>query len=154
MVLYCIIRKTKYNRSFYVFVKHVLKGKTNNSFIQLFRYTFVGGFTFLVDFCVLFVLTEFFGIHYLLSAALGFISGLIINYILSVKWVFSNRTIKNRSLEILFFVFIGLIGLGMTELFLWIFTKILLIYYLLSKIITTIIVYFWNFFARKIILYN
>ncbi len=30
----------------------------------------------------------------------------------------------------------------------------LLIYYLLSKIITTIIVYFWNFFARKIILFN
>lgn len=135
-------------------IQSAFSGKTNNTFLQLFRYTFVGGFAFLVDFSILFVLTEYFHIHYLLSAAISFIFGLVINYFLSVKWVFNNRVINNRLLEFLFFALIGLIGLGLNELFLWFFTDFLLIYYLLSKIITTFIVYFWNFFARKIMLFN
>jgi putative flippase GtrA len=59
---------------------------------------------------------------------------------------------ENRLLEFLLFTLIGFVGLGLNELFLWILTDLLLIYYLLSKIITAIIVYLWNFFARKIIL--
>jgi putative flippase GtrA len=49
--------------------------KTNKVFIQLFRYTFVGGFAFLVDFGLLFFLKEVCGLHYLLSATLSFIAG-------------------------------------------------------------------------------
>jgi|ERR1035437_6358962 putative flippase GtrA len=132
----------------------VFKGKTDNTLLQLFRYTFVGGFAFLVDFGTLFILTEYFYIHYLISAGIAFILGLVINYILSVKWVFNSRALENRWLEFLLFSLIGLVGLGLNELFLWILTDILLIYYLLSKIITTFIVYFWNFFARKVMLFN
>jgi putative flippase GtrA len=130
------------------------KGKTNSTLLQLFRYTFVGGFAFIVDFGTLYILTEHFNIHYLASAGIAFIFGLTINYFLSVKWVFNNRAMGNRLLEFLLFTLIGLVGLGLNELFLWILTDILLIYYLISKIITTVIVYLWNFFARKIILFN
>ena len=122
--------------------------------MQLLRYTFVGGLAFLVDFGTLFILTEYVHVHYLVSAAIAFIFGLTVNYILSVKWVFNIRTVGNRWLEFLLFALIGLVGLGLNELFLWIITEILVIYYLISKIITTIIVYFWNFFARKYLLFN
>jgi putative flippase GtrA len=132
----------------------VFKGKTNNTLLQLIRYSFVGSFAFLVDFGTLFFLTEKFHVYYLFSAGIAFILGLIVNYFLSVKWVFSSRLMENRWLEFLLFSLIGLVGLGLNELFLWILTDILLIYYLLSKIITTFIVYFWNFFARKVILFN
>lgn len=135
-------------------IQYIFKGKTNSTLLQLFRYTFVGGFAFIVDFGTLYILTEYFNIHYLVSAGIAFIFGLIINYFLSVKWVFNNRTMENRLLEFFLFTLIGIVGLGLNELFLWILTDILLIYYLLSKIITAIIVYLWNFFARKIILFN
>ena len=141
-------------KSFSEKIQTAFSGKTNNTYLQLFRYTFVGGFAFLIDFGTLFALTEYLHLHYLVSAAISFILGLIINYFLSVKWVFNNRIIENRFLEFLFFALIGLIGLGLNELFLWVLTDLLLIYYLLSKIITTFIVYFWNFFARKIMLFN
>ena len=130
------------------------KEDTDNTFVQLIRYTFVGGFAFIIDFFSLYVLTEYLKIPYLLSAGFSFILGLISNYLLSIKWVFSNRQMQNRSLEFLLFALIGLVGLGLNELFLWICTELLLIYYLISKIITSLIVYFWNFFARKIILFN
>ncbi len=142
------------NNYYFEKIQSVFKGKANSTFLQLFRYTFVGGLAFIVDFGTLYILTEYFNIHYLVSGGIAFIFGLIINYFLSVKWVFNNRAMENRLIEFLLFTLIGLVGLGLNELFLWILTDILLIYYLLSKIITTILVYLWNFFARKIILFN
>lgn len=133
---------------------HLFNGKTNNTLLQLFRYTFVGGFAFIIDFGTLFVLTEYFHIYYLISAAIAFIIGLIINYFLSVKWVFNSRSVENKLLEFTLFTLIGLVGLSLNELFIWMLTDIFLIYYLLSKIITALIVYSWNFFARKFLLFN
>jgi putative flippase GtrA len=134
--------------------QNIFRGKTDNTLLQLFRYTLVGGFAFLIDFGVLFALTEYLNLHYLVSAAIAFIAGLSVNYYLSTKWVFARRAFGNRIVEFTLFAFIGIIGLGLNELFMWIFTDILLIFYLVSKIITTIIIYLWNFSARKFILFN
>ncbi|MBW1971284.1 MAG: GtrA family protein [Deltaproteobacteria bacterium] len=135
-------------------IEKLLKRKTNNIFIQLFRYTFVGGFAFIVDFGSLFVLTEFIHIYYLISAAIAFILGLGTNYILSIIWVFDKRIFKNKYIEFMIFGIIGIVGLGLNELFIWFFTEEMHFYYLISKIISTFFVYLWNFFARKFILFR
>jgi len=139
----------------------ILKNLTNNLFrdhtdktrIQLFRYIFVGGAAFLVDFTSLFILTQYFGIFYLISAAVAFILGLIANYFLSVKWVFNNRKLENRSFEFGVFAIIGMMGLGLNEFLIWFFTQDIQIFYLFSKILAAVIILFWNFFARKFILF-
>ena len=127
---------------------------TNNSLIQLFRYCFVGGFAFIVDAGGLFVLTEYAGIYYLLSATISFILGLVVNYLLSTAWIFKKSKLSNRWTEFLIYSVIGVVGLGLNTLFLWLFTDCLHIYYMLSKIITAALVMLWNFFARKIILFK
>lgn len=127
---------------------------TNNSLIQLFRYCFVGGFVFIVDAGGLFVLTEYAGIYYLLSATISFILGLVVNYLLSTAWIFKKSKLSNRWTEFLIYSVIGVVGLGLNTLFLWLFTDCLHIYYMLSKIITAALVMLWNFFARKIILFK
>ena len=142
-------------------MKLILKNLTNNLFrdhtdktrIQLFRYIFVGGAAFLVDFTSLFILTQYFGIFYLISAAVAFILGLIANYFLSVKWVFNNRKLENRSFEFGVFAIIGMVGLGLNEFLIWFFTQDIQIFYLFSKILAAVIILFWNFFARKFILF-
>lgn len=132
----------------------LFREKTDNTFFQLIRYTFVGGFAFLIDFGALYILTEFAHLHYLLSAGIAFLLGLLTNYILSIRWVFATRIIRDKKLEFIIFAVIGLIGLGLNELFLWIFTDLLVIHYLVSKILTAMIVYMWNFFVRKLILFR
>ena len=132
----------------------LIKDKTDNTLIQLFRYTFVGGIAFGVDFSLLFLLTEFAGIHYLVSAAISFSLGLATNYILSISWVFNTRNVSNRYHEFVIFGIIGIVGLGMNELIIWSFTEYLHFYYLVSKIVSTIMVYLWNFFARKKLLFH
>jgi len=135
-------------------LEKIFVSETDNTFLQFFRYLFVGGGAFVVDFGLLFVFTYFLHLHYLLSATLSFIAGLLVNYFISTRWVFNRKTVKNKYLEFLIFAIIGVIGLGFNDLFMWIFTDRCGIYFMLSKIITTAIVYFWNFFARKYILFN
>lgn len=128
--------------------------KTNDTIAQLFRYTLVGGLAFVFDFGSLFILTEYLKIYYLISAAIAFLLGLTTNYILSIIWVFEKRTLANKWIEFFVFSSIGIVGLGLNEFIMWFFTDILYWYYLLSKIISTVFVFLWNFFIRKFVLFN
>ena len=126
-----------------------LKQSTNKISIQFFRYIFVGGTAFLVDFGSLYILTEYFGIFYLLSAAIAFKLGLIVNYLLSVRWVFNKHTLDNRFHEVGIFTLVGIVGLGLNEVIIWFFTSNMHLFYIYSKIISAVLVLFWNFFARR-----
>lgn len=135
-------------------LQKLLKQQTDRIFIQFFRYIFVGGIAFIVDFGSLFIFTDIFGLYYLISAAIAFILGLITNYILSINWVFNRRTLNNRTYEFGLFTIIGIIGLALNEFFIWFLTAEIGFYYLISKIIAAIIILFWNFFARKLTLFR
>lgn len=132
----------------------LFKEPTDDTPIQLFRYTFVGGFAFLVDFGSLFLLTELAGLHYLISASLAFLLGLATNYTISVLWVFHESRFSSRWLEFALFAGIGVIGLGINDVSMGICTEWLGVHYLLSKLVSTVIVYLWNFFARKYLLFR
>lgn len=133
----------------------LLSENTNNIIIQLFRYVFVGAVAFIVDFGLLAFFTESLGFPYLVSACISFIGGLIVNYSLSIKWVFNQRdnlSKNRRRLDFIMFCVVGVIGLGLNELFLWLFTEIVGCHYLVSKIISTVLVFSWNFLARRVLI--
>lgn len=129
-------------------------GTTDKLLIQFVRYFFVGGFAFVVDFGLLYILTEYAGLHYLLSATLSFIAGLLVNYIISCLWVFSNSKFKSRIVEFLFFAAIGVVGLGLNDFLIWLFTDCIGTHYMFSKIVAAAVVYLWNFFARKYLVFR
>ena len=129
-------------------------GTTDKLLVQFVRYFFVGGFAFVVDFGLLYILTEYAGLHYLLSATLSFIVGLLVNYIISCIWVFNNSKFKSRIVEFLFFAAIGVVGLGLNDFFIWLFTGCIGTHYMFSKIVATALVYLWNFFARKYLVFR
>lgn len=136
------------------FYRKLLISDTSNWWIQLFRYLFVGGFAFVVDYSLLFILTEYFHLHYLASATISFIAGLLVNYFLSTHWIFRHSKLKNKSLEFFIFAFIGIVGLLLNNLLLFILTDYLHLHYMLSKLITAAIVMGWNFTGRKLILFK
>jgi putative flippase GtrA len=135
-------------------IDKLIKNQTDSTHIQFFRYIFVGGAAFIVDFVSLFIFTDIFGVYYLISAAIAFILGLVANYALSINWVFNKRTLENRWSEFTIFAVIGIIGLGLNELIIWLFTDYVGLYYLISKIIAAALILFWNFFARKFTLFR
>ncbi|MGD2294569.1 MAG: GtrA family protein [Candidatus Aminicenantes bacterium] len=131
-----------------------LFNKSHKTHIQLLRYAVVGGCAYAVDFGTLYLMTDYLQIHYLISAAAAFTLGLFTNYTLSILWVFSKRAVSQRHMEFLIFAVIGVAGLGFNEVFLWFFTEFVQFHYLVSKLVSTVFVFFWNFFARKKILFS
>ena len=134
--------------------KRLFTEPTTQSLIQFFRYVFVGGGSFLVDAGMLWLCVHL-GMHYLFGACIGFVAGLLCNFLLSRALVFRAQAARvGRVLEFAGYALIGLIGLGLTEVLLYCFTEIVQLHYMLSKVIASAVVLFWNFFARKILLYQ
>jgi len=142
-------------------LKVKLTSPTSNLFWQIVRYGISGGIAFVADFVVLWLLTEFVGWYYLVSAVCGNLVGLIITYLMSVVWVFDQRRLSNHWAEFAGFTLIAGLGMGLTELFMYIFTEYVFIEalfgpnnYLISKLVTAFIVACVNFVLKKTFLFS
>ncbi len=132
----------------------IFREPTKNSLLQFFRYGFVGAIATVADWGVLYIL-EALGMDALLAAVFGFVIGLTVNFVLSKKFVFSAETAKTKaSAEFIVYGVIGVVGLGITEAIMYLLTKKIGIYFMVSKAIATVVVFIWNFMARKLILYK
>lgn len=134
--------------------RSLVKGKTTSTWIQVFRYLFVSGLSLLVDFAVLAILAEVFKVHYLIAAMASYSVGIVVNYVLSVYWVFHSSKLDSRPVEFIVFVVIGVAGLGLNEFILWSCTTLAGIHYLLSRAISAVVGYAWKYIARKIFLFR
>lgn len=130
----------------------------NRSIIgQFWRYFVTGGLAFIVDFGVFSLVLYYFEIHYLIANIIGLMAGNVVNYLLSLGWVFSaekRKMEKHRFLEIIVFVIISLVGMGLNEFLMYIFVGVLVVQEMVSKIVAAIIVLLYNFLARKFILFK
>ena len=121
---------------------------------QFIKYAVVGGTAFVVDFLSLYTLTEFGHLHYLISASIGFLLGLLFNYVLCLFWIFDQRALDNRIHEFLVFGVIGLVGLGLNNLIVFVLTEHASLHYLFSKIVAAAVVLMFNFGLRRQILFR
>ena len=127
---------------------------TENGMLQFFRYVFVGGIATVVDWGVQYGLTEA-GIHYLVSAVFAFFAGLAVNFLLSKIFVFKAEKARvGTALEFAAYAAIGAAGLLLTVGIMYVLTDLLHLHYMLSKVAATFIVLFWNYFARKKLVYE
>ncbi len=120
--------------------------------VQLIKFGGVGVVCFIIDISILHLLTDYLHLHYLLSAGISFFVSVIANYILSVRFVFNVNPDNNRNRDFIIFVISSVVGLGLTELLMWLGVDILAINYLLVKIGATAIVMVYNFVTRKVFL--
>jgi putative flippase GtrA len=121
---------------------------------EFIRYAVASGVALVADVCSLYVLTSLFSVSYLISGAISFGIGLIIVYVLSTVWVFDHHVLRDARIEFVLFALIGVIGLGLNELVLWVLTGFFGTYYLVSKGASVVLVFLWNFGARKRLLFR
>ena len=119
---------------------------------QFIKFGFVGAICFVVDYGLMVFLTEMINMPYLVSCAISFSIAVVVNYYLSMKYVFASRDDLNRRQEFIIFVILSLAGLALTEFLMWVLVSKFGIYYMFSKIIVTGIVMIFNFATRKLLL--
>lgn len=132
-------------------LKELFIHPSSKAIVQLIRYGFVVLIAFPVDFGLLYVFTEHLHMYYLLSAILSFSISMVVNFVISVFWVFKSRADRPLWKEITAFFIIGFVGLGLTAAIVWFCTSVLGIHYLVSKLIAVCFVFFWSFGARRML---
>ena len=124
---------------------------------QSLRYFVTGGLAIIVEFGAFALALYYFDIHYLVANLIGLMAGNVVNYLLTVGWVFSTEKRKMEKhvvLEVVVFVTISLVGMGLNEFLMYVFVGLLAIQEMVSKVGAAIIVLLYNFLARKFILFK
>lgn len=121
-------------------------------FWEVFRFLAVGGGCFLLEYVLLYTLTEYVGFNPLISAPIAFTISLIVNYILCVYVVFHAET--QTGIQMFLFIFTSLLGLGINQAVMWFFIDIVGLWYMFSKIIASAIVMIWNYITKRYILHG
>lgn len=107
-----------------------------------------------VDYALLMLLVEVFGADLFFSTTVSFIASVIVNYILSMKYVFDHREGMSRKREFTIFAILSAVGLGLNDLYMFVGVTMLNIGYQAMKLISTFLVTWYNFFSRKKFLSN
>lgn len=120
-------------------------------FEQIIKFGLVGFLCFFIDYGIMVFLTEIVNINYLISSGISFTVSVIVNYVLSLTFVFDTKK-GNKVKEFVIFVVLSVIGLGINQVLMWFCVDILGIFYMISKIGATAVVMVYNFITRKLIL--
>jgi len=119
---------------------------------QITGFGIVGVVCFLMDYILMIVMTEQLTIPYLISSAVSFSASTVVNYLLSMRYIFRSKKGIDKKKEFLLFVIMSIVGLGLTVLLMRVLVENFGIHYMLSKIAVTGIVMVYNFVSRKLLL--
>jgi putative flippase GtrA len=121
---------------------------------DLIKYGFASFAALALDYGLLLLLHNYYGLSYLAAAAIGFSAGLGVIYILSVRYVFSGRRRLSTGPELLGFIVTGLIGLLLNEALMSLFVEALRMSVPFAKAPTAGCVFMFNFLARRAMLFS
>lgn len=122
---------------------------------QLVSYFFVGLSAALVEWSGFWTFNSLLHMNIYISTILAFLIATFVNWILGRKTTFKNHEKSHHVGKDLLPVFlVSGVGLGLNITLMWLFVGIWLWVPLLSKIMSTGIVFAWNFTSRRLLIYR
>lgn len=116
---------------------------------QFSKFVVVGITSLAVDYILLLVLVELLHVDFLIATSASFLASVVVNYFLSMRYVFSRRDDLSRKREFTIFAVLSAVGLGLNDLFMFVGVAVLSIGYQVMKLISTFMVTWYNFFSRR-----
>lgn len=114
----------------------------------LLRYLFVGGIAAFADWAIFAFFAIGLSLDYIPIAVIGFLVATLINYSLSIRFVFVGGRHAQR-VEVSLVFLVSAFGLLLNVAALFALMKLLLMHPMLAKVLATAAVFAWNFGARK-----
>ena len=116
---------------------------------QFAKFAVVGFASLAVDYALLLVLVEWMHIDLLFSTTVSFIASVIVNYALSMRFVFEHKEDMSRKREFTIFAILSTIGLGLNDLYMFVGVAVFNIGYQFMKLVSTFLVTWYNYFSRR-----
>jgi putative flippase GtrA len=118
------------------------------------RYFLVGGSAAVVDIGLFMLFAQHLGMPYLRVAVASFVVATLVNYLLSIRFVFVSGQRFRRRWEVVLVFAVSLVGLGINAAILWACVEEAHFPLLLAKVAATGVVFFWNFLARRLLVFG
>ena len=118
------------------------------------RYFVVGGVCALVDLALFLAFAQGLGLPYLRVAAASFVAATLLNYFLSVRFVFVSGLRFGRRWEVALVFAVSAVGLGLNQLILALCVEQAGLSLFLSKVVATGGVFSWNYFGRRVLVFG
>jgi putative flippase GtrA len=115
---------------------------------RIIKFGLVGTFGMFLDFFITWLCKEKLRFNKYIANSLGFSIAVVSNFFLNLRWTFQAAGTNTASYFIRFAIF-SLIGLGLNNLCVFLFTDKLGINFYLSKVMAILCVFIWNFSANN-----
>lgn len=116
---------------------------------QFVKFALVGFASLAVEYSLLLLMVEKMGVSVLSATTLSFFASIVVNYFLSMRYVFDRRDDMSRKREFTIFAVLSAVGLALNDLYMFVGVTCLNIGYQLMKPIATFLVTWFNFFSRR-----
>ena len=135
-----------------LFSQETIMKRIKKLLVQFCKFGLVGTLCFFIDYGVMVLLTETSGLGYFLSSAISFTLSVVVNYILSMRFVFKGKDDLNKVQEMAIFVALSMVGLALNQMIMWIAVEFFRVFCAVAKIFSTMLVTVYNFISRKLFL--
>lgn len=113
------------------------------------KFALVGFASLAVEYLFLGYFLQALNMNYLMATTIAFIISIVVNYVLSMRYVFSHKQDMSRRREFTIFAVLSAIGLGLNDLYMFVGVSILNIGTMAMKLISTFFVTWYNYFSRR-----
>jgi putative flippase GtrA len=117
--------------------------------MRIVRYFFVGGTAAVVDIGLFSIFASYLGWPWIPVSICTFIIATSVNYFLSIKFVFESGARHKKHVEVIGVFLVSGLALLVNQLVLYITIELLGWHLIVSKIIATGTVFFWNYLGRS-----
>ena len=117
--------------------------------IRPLRYFFVGGVAAICDVGLFFIFSGYLGWPWFPVSIATFIFATLVNYFLSIRFVFESGARYKKHVEIAAVYVFSALALVVNQLVLYFAIEVLGWNLIVSKVVATGTVFFWNYFGRS-----
>lgn len=130
----CIAVSSFFIYKFFIFNPEVRAFFDRSTLFRMIRFVVSGGLAVAVNFITLYLLTEYAGLWYLASSAIGFTLGLVVSFLLQKFWTFGSSRTDVMHVQFLLYTLLFLFNLCLNTGLLYLFVEYAHAWYLFAQI--------------------